>query len=296
MPIEIRGALVEIRDTQLYVDQRGAADAPALLYLHGGPGSGSYDFMSFQGERLSEHLRLIAVDQRGVQHSAPLAGAVTEDDLVADFEAVREELGIDRWAILGHSYGGRLALRYAVMHPETVDRVIFENPPWDMQLVTRTLVKAALPLLTELGADEGAADLLADHGPATLEMWSKRIGLVQRLGDRRMEIYLGPDSKDLELPAEKLPDEIQSRAGRFAETIIQTPGFVESLLPWLDRLTQPALLIKGEHDPVTSADEITLFQSRVADGTYRYFEGAGHFVHAENPDAYTRLVTEFVLA
>ena len=181
------------------------------------------------------------------------------------------------------------------MHPATITRVIFENPPWDMELVTRELVQAALPLLRELGEDAGADALLADHGPMTVEMWNERLALVGRLGDRRVEIYLGPTSKDLRLPADDLPDEIQSRAGRFAETIVQTPGFVESLLPWLARLTQPALLIKGQYDPVTSAKEIARFQSNVANGTYRYFEGAGHFVHGEQPEAYTKLVTDFVL-
>ncbi|MEU4390586.1 alpha/beta hydrolase [Kribbella sp. NPDC023855] len=287
--------LMEIRGTRLYVDQRGPAHAPALLYLHGGPGSGTYDFLAFQGDALAKQVRLIAVDQRGVQHSDPLAGPVTEHDLIADYEAVREALRIDSWTILGHSYGGRLALRYAVTHPGTVDRVIFENPAWDMELVTRTLLVAGRPLLRELGLDEGIEDLLADNGPATTDMWTARIGMLARLGDRRMELYLGPASRELKLPADELPDEIQSRAGRFAETIVRTPEFVESLLPLLAELPQPALLIKGEHDPVTSPTEIGRFQLDVADGTYRPFEGAGHFVHAEAAGEYTRLVTEFAL-
>jgi proline iminopeptidase len=287
--------LMEIRGTRLYVDRRGAAGAPPLLFLHGGPGSGSYDFMSFQGDRLSERLDLIGVDQRGVQHSDPLDGPVTEDDLIADFEALRMALGISRWSILGHSYGGRLALRYAATHPGTVAKVIFENPPWDMTLATKTIVSAALPLLRELGQDAGAAELLAYEGPATAEMWDERIALVQRLGDRRMEIYLGPDARDLVLPADELPDEIQRRAGRFATEITRTPGFSESLLPYLERLTQPALLIKGELDPVTSPEEIELFQSRVPNGTYRNFKGVGHFVHGERAPEYAELVTSFVV-
>jgi proline iminopeptidase len=288
--------LMEIRGTRLYVDQRGPEDAPALLFLHGGPGSGTYDFLSFQGDALAKRLHLIAVDQRGVQHSDPLVGEVTEHDLVADFEAVREALGIDSWAILGHSFGGRLALRYAVMHPAVVERVIFENPAWDFELVTRTLVQAGLPLLGELGLDEGVEELLEDHGPMTVQMWNERIEMMGRLGDRRMEIYLGPATKDLRLPADELPDEIQSRAGRFAESIVQAPGFTESLLPLLSQLPHPALLIKGGYDPVTSPTEITRFQQDVHNGTYRYFEAAGHFVHAEAAEAYTRLVTDFILA
>ncbi|MFI5710718.1 alpha/beta fold hydrolase [Kribbella sp. NPDC051620] len=287
--------LMEIRGTNLYVDQRGPSNAPALLFLHGGPGSGTYDFLSFQGDALSRSLRLIAVDQRGVQHSDPLEGEVTEHDLVADFEAVREALGIDRWSILGHSFGGRPALRYAVQHPAIVERVIFENPAWDMDPVTRNLVEAALPLLRELGQDQGVAELLEASGPMTVQHWQQRISAMHRLGDRRMEIYLGPDSKDLKLPGDELPDEIQSRAGRFAESIIQSPGFLESLLPLLSQVPQPALLIKGGYDPVTSPTEITRFQQDVRNGCYSYFEAAGHFVHAEAADAYTALVTSYVL-
>lgn len=138
--------LIDVRGTRLHIDQRGPQDAPPLLYLHGGPGSGSHDFMFFQGDRLSERLQLVGVDQRGVQRSDPLDGPITEDDLIADFEALRETLGFERWSILGHSYGGRLALRYAVTHPDTVARVVFENPPWDMVLATRTLLDAPKPL------------------------------------------------------------------------------------------------------------------------------------------------------
>jgi proline iminopeptidase len=288
--------LMEIRGTRLHVDQRGPETAPPLLYLHGGPGAGSYDFLSFQGDRLSERLRLIAVDQRGVQHSDPVDGPVTEDDVIADFEALRDALGLKSWSILGHSYGGRLALRYAVENPGSVRKVIFENPPWDMVLATHTLVSAALPLLTALGQDAGAAHLLAYEGPATPEMWDERIALIQRLGDRRMEIYLGPESRTLVLPADSLPVEIKSRAGHFAREITRSRDFSESLIPYLSRLTQPALLIKGAHDPVTSAAEIDAFRSQVPNATYRHFDGVGHFVHAEDPKEYGRLVTGFVLA
>lgn len=287
--------LMEIRGTNLYVDQRGNSNAPALLFLHGGPGSGTYDFLSFQGDALSRRLHLIAVDQRGVQHSDPLVGEVTEHDLIADFEAVRQALGISTWSLVSHSFGGRLALRYAVQHPAIVERVIFENPAWDFELVTRNLVQTGLPLLRELGLDEGVEELLDKHGPMTAEVWQERISAMHRLGDRRMEIYLGPGSKDLKLPGDELPDEIQSRAGRFAESIIRSPGFVESLLPLLSQVPQPALLIKGGYDPVTSPTEITRFQQDVRNGTYRYFEAAGHFVHAEAADAYTALVTSFLL-
>jgi proline iminopeptidase len=69
------------------------------------------------------------------------------------------------------------------------------------------------------------------------------------------------------------------------------PGSVEQ------RLTQPALLIKGGHDPVTSAEEIDLLQAQVPNGRFQLFvDTAGHFVHAEQPEAYARLITDFILS
>ncbi|TDD46393.1 alpha/beta hydrolase [Kribbella antibiotica] len=282
--------LIEVRGTNLYVDQRGAADTPPLLFLHGGPGSGSYDFLSFQGDRLAQQLRLIGVDQRGVQQSDPLTGPVNEVDLIADFEALRETLGLERWAILGHSFGGRLALRYAVMHPAAVTKVIFENPAWDLLLNTETLIRAAQRIAP-------AVQLPPHDGPATTQTLNERFALLHQLGDRRMEIYFAPDTQDVALPADtEIPDELHARSGRFSEEIMKTPEFLESLLPLLAQITQPALLIKGEHDPATSPTEIAGFQADVPEGTYYFASGAGHFVHAEAAEAYTRLVTGFVLS
>ncbi|HEY3556701.1 MAG TPA: alpha/beta hydrolase [Kribbella sp.] len=280
--------LTEIRDTRLYVDQRGAADGPPLLFIHGGPGAGSYDFMAFQGERLADRFRVIGVDQRGVQQSDPLTGPVSEHDLIADYEALRAKLGIEQWAILGHSYGGRIALRYAATHPGTVSRVVFENPAWDMVLATDTLLGAALPLLP-------GVEFPPHTGPATKQMWDERISVLGRLGERRMDMYLGPKSRGLQLPADtEISAEHHGRSGHFSDQITRSASFGEPVLQYFAELTQPALLIKGEYDPVTSAQEIKLFQADVPGGTYYYATGAGHFVHAEQPEEFARLVTGFL--
>jgi proline iminopeptidase len=59
---------------------------------------------------------------------------------------------------------------------------------------------------------------------------------------------------------------------------------------------QPALGIKGEYDPATSTEEIELFRSDVPNGTYYYATRVGHFMHAEQPELYAELVTEFLLS
>lgn len=157
-----------------------------------------------------------------------------------------------------------------------------------MVLATDTLVHAALPLLP-------GAELPLHTGPATKAMWDERIALLIQLGERRMEIYTGPDARDLQLPADtEIDSEFHQRSGHFSEQITSSSSFTDEVLPYISRLTQQALLIKGEYDPATSQQEIELFRSDVRQGTYYYAAGVGHFMHAEQPDVYARLVTEFL--
>src|SRR4051794_17950921 len=102
-------------DLELAVDIRGGIDRPPLLFLHGGPGQGPGLFMAAQGRRLAARHRVLGLYQRGIPPSARLgeSHSLTISDLVADCERLRSALGVDRWAVLGHSFGGALALRYA---------------------------------------------------------------------------------------------------------------------------------------------------------------------------------------
>jgi proline iminopeptidase len=102
------GALMQIGTHRLWVDDSGPRTAPPLLYIHGGPGVGALEFEHYMKPVLGSAFRLISVDQRGVLRSDPIPKGerVTIDDLIADFEQVRVKLGIERWQILGHSFGG----------------------------------------------------------------------------------------------------------------------------------------------------------------------------------------------
>ncbi len=108
----------------LYVTVKGQGTGPEYwpcLYLHGGPGSGSYWMAKFSGEMLEWHFRTVYLDQRGVARStSPADGNYSMDRMVADFEEVRVALGIERWLTLGHSFGGILQMGYVLRHPEAI--------------------------------------------------------------------------------------------------------------------------------------------------------------------------------
>ncbi|MDD5047097.1 MAG: alpha/beta fold hydrolase, partial [Bacteroidales bacterium] len=91
----------------LYVNVKGSGTP--CLYLHGGPGSGSYWLEKFFGNYLEQNFQMIYLDQRGVGRStSPRDGNYSMDRMVCDFEEIRQALGLSQWLTLGHSFGGIL--------------------------------------------------------------------------------------------------------------------------------------------------------------------------------------------
>ena len=96
-----------------------------LLLLHGGPGADHSDFLPHL-QPLARKFQLVLVDQRGSGRSERLTDVrrYTLDYMVQDLEKLRVHLGLKRWAVLGHSFGGILAQAYATRHPQRVAGLI----------------------------------------------------------------------------------------------------------------------------------------------------------------------------
>lgn len=129
----------------LYVTVKGKGTP--CLYIHGGPGSGSWWLEKFSGNMLEKHFQMVYLDQRGTaRSSSPKDGNYSMDRMVRDFEEVRAALGIDRWITMGHSFGGILQMGYAQIHPEVIDGMIMIN----CSLNSRESMREAIPKACEL--------------------------------------------------------------------------------------------------------------------------------------------------
>jgi proline iminopeptidase len=114
---------------QVYWECVGNPDGIPVVYLHGGPGSGCSP-----GQRRffdPEIHRAVLFDQRGCGRSNPLASAHDADlstntthHLIGDIEALRDLLGIEKWTVLGLSWGSTLGLAYAQQYPERVSGMV----------------------------------------------------------------------------------------------------------------------------------------------------------------------------
>ncbi len=105
---------------ELHVEEVGRPDGIPVVFLHGGPGSGCQP--SHRTLFDPQVYRTVLFDQRGAGRSRPRGSLVanTTWHLVADIQRIRAALGIDRWIVVGGSWGATLALAYAEAHPQHV--------------------------------------------------------------------------------------------------------------------------------------------------------------------------------
>jgi proline iminopeptidase len=171
---------------QVYWECCGNPEGQPALCLHGGPGSGCTP-----GQRRffdPAAYRVVLFDQRGCGRSRPLAsapdadlGANTTTHLIADVEALRQHLDVERWTILGLSWGTTLGLAYAQAHPERVRALVLAlvttTSRREVEWITRDVGRlfprewerfvAAVPTaLRHLPLVDAYATLLFDADPA----------------------------------------------------------------------------------------------------------------------------------
>ena len=112
---------IAIRDVSLFVEVVG--HGYPLVLMHGGPSLDHLSLSSFR--RCADQFTLIFYDHRcnGRSDGAPVS-SMTWENLTADADALRARLGFDRWAVLGHSFGGHVALEYALRYPDRLSHLV----------------------------------------------------------------------------------------------------------------------------------------------------------------------------
>jgi proline iminopeptidase len=115
---------------EIYWEASGNPNGKPALHLHGGPGGGMGD--GYRRRFAPEKFLIVGFEQRGCGRSRPLVidpnapdlATNTTQALIADLEALRAQLGVDKWLLTGLSWGSTLALAYAQAYPERVSEIV----------------------------------------------------------------------------------------------------------------------------------------------------------------------------
>jgi proline iminopeptidase len=135
-----------IRDVSLNVKVKG--HGYPLVLMHGGPGADLYTLMSFKP--CADQFTLVFYDHRcnGRSGMADFS-TLTWENLTADADGLRERLGFDQWAVLGHSFGGYVALEYALRYPNRLSHLVLVDTGgasrWAQENAPEVLAKRGFP-------------------------------------------------------------------------------------------------------------------------------------------------------
>ncbi|KEK25088.1 alpha/beta fold hydrolase [Bacillus gaemokensis] len=294
-----QGKMVQVRGKKLYVEMYGSLKNHPVLFLHGGPGEMCFDFSYHQAHKLQDFFRLIAIDQRGVGRSEEIRQEEQFGlrDIIEDCEELRKMLQIEKWSVIGHSFGGFLALLYSIMYPQSIQKIIFEGPTFDFALTSRALLKKTGALLKEYGKKQQGNECIAiaESDANSAELLEAYLKLRDGLEEKRMEIYnYVEDETDYSLYSDEEWEEFYDRSDTHFTRLKEEGAVHQSLLSKLKDVKNSMLLIIGKHDVVTCETQIQTFNRDAQNGKLIVFEESGHTPHYEAADRFAEVVIDFL--
>jgi proline iminopeptidase len=257
-----------------------------VVVLSGGPGF-TIGYMLPMAEELAKEFQVILPEQRGTGRSV----LATYDDktvkvakVVDDLEKLRQELQLDKLTLLGHSWGGMLAMIYASGYPDRVEKLVLVDSGGPTLAFAETFGKK---LESRYTADDrktmtywsAEARRKADPAKATIETFKGKL-----------PAYFHDRSKSRELAASMTAESYDSRVNRLLFSELMTQKY--DLRPTLKKnVRAPVLVVQGTEDPLQATDEI---MSALPQAKRVWIEESGHFPWLEQPAKYYRAVGEFL--
>jgi pimeloyl-ACP methyl ester carboxylesterase len=262
------------------VGYRRSGAGEAVVLIHGLAGS-SKTWRAVQ-PRLAEHHDVIAPDLLGHGESAKPMGDYSLGAFASGLRDFLAAIDVPSATIVGHSFGGGVAMQLAYQHPELCDRLVLvgsgglgRDVSWMLRLCTLPGAEHLMPLIfPRLVADRGndLGNVLSKLGlkaPRLTEMWRSYSSLA---GTENRKAFV-----------------------RTIRGVIEPGGQTVNALDRLYLAAHlPTLIVWGENDDIIPVDHAYAAYEAIPNSQLCIMEGVGHFPHAEAPEQFAELLTEFL--
>jgi proline iminopeptidase len=250
-------------------------EGPPLLITHGGPGlhHGLYRTL----DRISANRQLVYWDHRGHGRSAPLPDGPVDMSLFADDAvSVADELGLETFAVFGHSFGGWVAQELALRHPSRVSALV---------------LAATTP--GQLGETESPDDYQGPPMPADVENLlttpvDEDADVVRLYTQLAPHFLRGADTTEFVAALDPALVSADSM-GRVFDALSRW-----SSVDRLAAISSPTLVIAGRQDVFCSAEQLQRIARRVPGAELEVFEDCGHFMWLEDPGRFFPLLSSWL--
>jgi proline iminopeptidase len=271
---------VSINDNELEVELLGPERGPLLIAHHGAPGLGSRAEPRASFGRLADRFRVLVFDARGSGESEGLP-PFTHEQWVADVEELRRWAGAEQFVMAGGSYGGFIAMEYAIRHPNRLTALVLRDTSpdhdnkaaaWDNAISSdRVTVDQDKLRRINTGQVRDNADLE--------DCWREILPLYDHEYDPTV----------VDQRAENTTYRYETHNFAFA---VNQPGY--DVKDQLHRISCPVLVTVGRDDWITPVEASERIVSRVPAARLVVFEKSGHSPQIEEADLWLETVADFL--
>jgi proline iminopeptidase len=283
--IKVKDGYKSINGTELYYKIMGSGEP--IMIVHGGPVLEHGYLFPFL-KPLAQDYQLIFFDQRlsGRSSADVDSSEVRLDEFVDDIESLRDSLNLDSIHLMAHSWGGLLAMKYALKYPSNLQSLILLNSMpasselWQKEeqiLAGRSTTEDSLRRHEILKSDQYKNDK-----PAAIE---KLLLLSFRNQFHNPSLA---DSLDF-----YIPEDYMKRSRLFRNLMVDIASY--DLHSQLSELDIPTLLVYGSDEPATSVSGPKL-ETTLANSKLSVIPESGHFPFVEQPNQFMREVRDFLTA
>ncbi|PYC66955.1 alpha/beta hydrolase [Micromonospora arborensis] len=279
-------------ETWYRVTGRIGAGRPALVVVHGGPGS-THDYLLNLAGLAADGWPVVHYDQIGNGGSTHLPDAEpgfwTPELFLAELDNLVTRLGIaDNYVLFGHSWGGPLAARHAAGRPTGLRGLVVANAPASYPLWRREAarLRAALP--------PGTDATLARHEAAGTT-GSREYQAAMRVFYDRHVCRVSPWPRDYVASFYEIANDPTVYYTMNGPSEFHVVGTLRdwSVVDCLAGITAPTLVLSGRHDEATPAT-LQPFLDHIPDSRWVVFEESSHLPHLEEPERFTAVLRGFL--
>ncbi|MGE7274460.1 alpha/beta fold hydrolase [Brevibacillus panacihumi] len=285
-----------INGTRIFFDVEGMGwvpdgpilrEKPVCFILHGGPG-GDHSGYKPGLTPLSEHMQLVYIDNRGSGHSdhGPQESYTLENN-VADIDALRRHLGLEKVVLHGHSYGGMVAQEYALRYPDHVAGLLLltTSPSYEFLHKAKKIVEEkGTPEMKEITA------VLWEGQFESQEQLNRFYEIMAPMYSVTHNVQPSEEEKQRTLDA-------RARSNRSYHALNQGfGGFLKTfdLRDELPNITAPTLIMGARHDWITPVEESVEIAQRIPNSELVIFENSSHSVIKDEYEKYLAAVVSFL--
>lgn len=267
---------------EIYYEVRGAKTGTPLFVVHGGPGFDHQYFLTNNAfETIAKNRPVIFYDQRGTGFSTKLTKSQTSTvkDQIEDLLALQKHLGYEKIDVMGHSWGGFVAMLYARLFPEKISHLILcDTVAPDYQNEYSTFESEYPELFDEMKKKRM-------EGSFNKDPKAMRASLVAYMS----MLFHSPQKRDTFIASSgnfTYNADINSRLNKDAESM--------DLTKELKSITTPTLILHGKYDANITPDVAERIQNKIPKSQLVIFTESGHLPFYEEPEKFISVVEDFL--